>query len=81
MPESNKWIINEITQDEKPWIRLVGEDGNAYSIIGRVRAAWRKLRRADIVEEYTKRVTGGDYANLLAVTMDYINEGEKEEEE
>lgn len=54
-------------------VKLVGEDGNAFSILGRVRAAMRKGKVApDIIEEYTKRATSGDYDNLLATTSEYV---------
>jgi hypothetical protein len=51
-------------------VRLVGEDGNAFSIMGRVA---RVMRRAgvgkDEIDAYTKEALSGDYDHLLATTM------------
>lgn len=58
----------------KPVCRLVGEDGNAYSIIARVSKALRRAGQGDKVAEYQARATSGDYDNLLAVTMEYVDE-------
>lgn len=62
-----------IEPKEKPTVQLVGTDGNAFSIIGRVKKA---LRQAGADEEYVQRyqaeATSGDYDNLLVVTMGYV---------
>lgn len=54
-------------------VQLVGNDGNAFAILGRVRSALKRAGHAEAVEEYTKEATSGDYDNLLAVTMDYVD--------
>jgi hypothetical protein len=58
----------------KPTVKLVGEDGNAFSIMGRVKQA---LRRAgadkEYVDKYLNEAISGDYYNLLAVSMEYVN--------
>jgi len=61
--------------------KLVGEDGNAFAIMGRVIKALKRAGHHDLVEEYKKRATSGDYNNLLAVTMDYVCEPDEEEDE
>lgn len=61
-------------EGEKPLVKLVGEDGNAFAIMGRVAGAWRRMGRSDIANEYTQRATAGSYDDLLAVTMAYITE-------
>lgn len=55
-------------------VRLVGEDGNAFSILGRVSKAMRRagLSRAQ-TDEYRREATAGDYDHLLRVTMDYVD--------
>jgi len=53
-------------------LKLVGEDGNAFSIMGRARQALRRNGRSDLIEAYTKEATSGDYTNLLGVTMRYF---------
>jgi hypothetical protein len=62
-------------------VKLVGEDGNAFAILGRVHAA---LRRAGISKEerdaFNEKATAGDYNNLLRVVMETVNdEGDDEE--
>jgi hypothetical protein len=51
-------------------VNLVGEDGNAFSILGRVR---RAMHDADVAQEdidaYHQEATSGDYNYLLEVTM------------
>jgi len=51
-------------------VDLVGEDGNAFSILGRVVQA---MRRAGVSKEdidtYQTEAKSGDYNNLLSVTM------------
>jgi hypothetical protein len=51
-------------------VKLIGEDGNAFSILARVSSA---MREAGISEEditiYANEATSGDYNHLLRVTM------------
>lgn len=53
-------------------LKLVGEDGNAFAILGRARRALRRGGRADLVETFTKECTSGDYDNLLATCARYF---------
>ena len=50
-------------------VRLIGEDGNAFAILGRVCDA---LRRAgygnDFIRAYKDEATSGDYNHLLNTT-------------
>ena len=58
----------------KPTVKLVGEDGNAFSIMGRVKKA---LMRAGADQEYIDRylseATSGDHDHLLVVSMEYVD--------
>jgi hypothetical protein len=58
----------------KPTVKLVGEDGNAFSIMGRVKQA---LRRAgadkEYIDKYLNDAISGDFDNLLAVSLKYVN--------
>lgn len=65
----------------KPKCKLVGEDGNAFAIIGRVSAALRRAGQGDKVKEFQKKATSGDYNNLLCVAMEYVDEEGDESEE
>ena len=53
-------------------VKLVGEDGNAFAILARVRSALRRGGRADLVEPFTKEATSGNYTHLLATVMEYV---------
>jgi ribosomal protein S9 len=54
-------------------VELVGHDGNAFSIMGAVTKA---MRRAGVSREeqdqYFKEATAGDYNQLLATTMEWV---------
>ena len=60
--------------ETKPTVKLVGEDGNAFSIMGRVKQA---LKRAgadkEYIDEYLNEATSGDYDHLLMVSMGYVD--------
>ncbi len=59
---------------EKPVVKLIDTNGNAFAIIGRVKKA---LVRAGADKEYVKKYLDeamrGDYDNLLCVTMNYVH--------
>jgi len=54
-------------------LKLIGEDGNSFSILGR---AQRAARRAKIpgkdIQDYMDKATSGDYDHLLRTTMEYF---------
>jgi hypothetical protein len=53
-------------------INLIGEDGNAFSILGRVS---RAMKRAGIYAEYPDfyaEATSGDYDHLLRTVMEWF---------
>ncbi len=58
----------------KPTVKLIGQDGNAFSIMGRVKQA---LRRAgfdqEYIDQYLSEATSGDYDHLLVVSMKYVD--------
>jgi len=58
----------------RPSVKLVGRDGNAFAIIGRVCEALRKAgASAATVSHYRRESMSGDYANVLATTMKYCD--------
>ena len=63
-------------------VELVGQDGNAFSIIGRVTGA---MRRAGLTveqrNEFTTEATSGDYDHLLQTVMEYVNIDMDDEDE
>lgn len=55
-------------------VELVGQDGNAFSIIGRVCRAIRKAKVSeDDITEYQQQAMAGDYNHLLRVTMETVD--------
>ena len=59
---------------EKPTVKLIDTNGNAFAIIGRVKDALQKAGAdKEYVDKYQGEVMSGDYDNLLCVTMDYVH--------
>jgi len=55
----------------KPVMQLVGEDGNAFAVLGRAQraakeAGWSKEKIKSVMDE----ATSGDYNHLLATIME-----------
>lgn len=63
-------VLDPLPRDPENEVRLVGEDGNAFAILGRV---LRELRVADIaeadVQTFLAEATSGDYHHLLRTVM------------
>ena len=58
----------------KPTVKLVGQDGNAFSIMGRVRKAlMRSGADQEYIDQYLSEATSGDYDHLLFVSMEYVD--------
>lgn len=54
-------------------VRLVGQDGNAFMVMGLVIKAMRRAGVSDEIRTaYQREAMSGDYGNLLRVTMDYV---------
>ena len=71
-----------MTEENKPRVRLVGEDGNAYAILGRCnraarKAGWSKERQ----DAFVAKATSGDYDNLLRTVMENFEDVGEEREE
>jgi len=60
-------------EDEKPVVQLVGADGNAFAIMGKVARALRQAGRPDLVKPYMDEAMSGDYDHLLRITMKYVD--------
>jgi hypothetical protein len=61
-------------------VKLVGEDGNAFAIIGRVSKALRRAGLVDIADEFMAEATSGDYVHLLETVLDYVETDDEESE-
>jgi hypothetical protein len=56
-------------------MRLVGEDGNAFAILGRFRRAARAAGwTPDEIEAVYDEATSGDYDHLLATILKHVDE-------
>jgi hypothetical protein len=67
----------ELAPNGKPKVtaELVGQDGNAMSILGRVTGAMRREGwTAEERKVYTDEATSGDYDHLLQVTLQYCDD-------
>ena len=59
---------------EKPTVKLLGEDGNAFAIMGTVAKALKKAGASqEHIEKYYEESSSGDYDNLIRVAMKYAN--------
>jgi hypothetical protein len=53
-------------------VKLTGEDGNAFAIMGAVRGALERNGYEDLAAQYIEDAIMGDYNHLLMVSMDYV---------
>jgi hypothetical protein len=57
----------------KPVVKLVGEDGNAWNLLGRVSRAMKAAGiPKETIDAFFAEATDGDYQNLLRVVMTYV---------
>ena len=62
-----------IAPTTKPTVKLTGHDGNAFSIMGRVKKALvRSGADKEYIDQYLSEATSGDYDHLLFVSMEYV---------
>ena len=54
-------------------VKLLGESGNAFYILGKTIKALKQAGYEDLAKEYQAEATKGDYDHLLRVTMDYVH--------
>jgi len=67
-------------------VRIIGADGNIFSLLGICRRALRRARKIELWDEFYKEATSGDYNHALATIADYfeigsVNDNEQEDEE
>lgn len=60
-------------ENRKPACRLMGEDGNIFSILGRVGRTLKEDGQAEQVQEVNRRVmAAGSYDEALQIIMEYV---------
>jgi len=57
----------------KPRVKLIGEDGNVFNILGRVKSALREAGMDVEADAFLKEATSGDYQNVLRCAMKYCD--------
>jgi hypothetical protein len=53
-------------------VQLSGEDGNVFAIIGRVSKTLQRGGHADLIDEFQREASSGDYDHALQTCMDYV---------
>ena len=53
-------------------VKLIGEDRNAFAILGKVSKALKKAGLKELAEEYLEEAMKGNYDRLLQTTMNYV---------
>ena len=57
----------------KPKVKLVGEDGNAFAILGRVNRALKAAGMHEEAKAFMAEAITGDYDHLLATVQKYVD--------
>ena len=53
-------------------VKLTGEDGNAFNLLGLVRKAILASNQPELAEAFMREATSGDYDHLLQTCMRYV---------
>ncbi len=60
-------------RNQKPSVKLIGEDGNIFSILGRVSRALKENGKEEQTKELSERVmASSSYGEALQIIMEYI---------
>ncbi len=63
---------NDTTPLTNAVVKLIGEDGNAFAILGRVRRGILRSDHPELADEFITEATSGDYDHLLATCVRYV---------
>jgi hypothetical protein len=58
--------------ENKPRVKMIGEDGNAFSILGKVNKALKKAGRPKEGKMFLEEAMQGDCNHLLKTAMKYV---------
>ncbi len=59
---------------ERPTVKLVGGDGNAFAILGAcIKAFKRNGTPQEEIDKFKKEAMSGDYNHLLGVVQEYFD--------
>lgn len=60
-------------EKQKPSVKLIGEDGNIFSILGRVSRTLKEAGKEEQVKEVSERVmASSSYGEALQIIMEYV---------
>lgn len=59
--------------NNRPKVKLIGTNGNAFAILGKVRDALKKAGQKTEAAEFLKEAMLGDYDHLLQTVMKYVD--------
>jgi len=60
--------------ENKPEVALIGENGSAFAILGKVTHVLQDAGAdKEYIESYYNKATAGDYGNLLQVTREFVD--------
>lgn len=53
-------------------VKLIGEDGNAFAVMGAVRGALEEKGLHDLAEQFIDEASMGGYDHLLRTVMEFV---------
>lgn len=60
-------------ENHKPTVKLIGEDGNIFSILGRVSRTLKEDGKEEQAKEVSERVmASSSYGKALQIIMEYV---------
>ena len=72
--ENEQYENGDITDEGKPYLKLTGQNGNAFMILGLAQRSAKKAKwPQEKIDEYFNKAKTGDYDHLLQVTMEYFD--------
>lgn len=66
-------MIPNFNPGTKPSVKMVGEDGNAFAIMGRCKRAARSCWTPQEWETFQQAMMSGDHDHLLQLVMAYFD--------
>jgi hypothetical protein len=63
-----------IEPKERPKVKLIGQDGNVFFILGSVAKALKKAGAdKEYIDQYLNKAMDGDYNHVIGTTMEYVD--------
>jgi hypothetical protein len=64
-----------VPRDQRPTVKLVGEDGNVFALLGSASRALKRAGLRDKAKEMTDRVMNSDsYEQALRIMLEYVKD-------